>query len=240
MNNKYVTEGYSGDVNNDVAVQMAISRFMSRAFGWMAIGLFLSAAASYLVATSDTAVSMIFGNRFVFYAILGGELLLVLGLSGAQHKLSAKAATIGFLAYSILSGLTLSVVFLAYEMSSVSQIFLITSGMFAGLAAYGKATKRDLSPIGAFFGMGVWGLLLVGLANLFFQSEALSLGMSLAGVFIFAGLTAYDTQKLKVMAYYYAGDVEASEKGAVYGALTLYLDFVNLFLSLLRLFGRRK
>jgi FtsH-binding integral membrane protein len=224
--------------------QLAVSQFVSKTYGWMFVGLLLTGLVSLWVASSEAAIQIIFGNRFVFYGILIGELGLVMGLSAAYQRLSATGALLGFLAYSALSGVTFSSIFLVYTYSSIGHIFLIAAGMFGGLALVGTVTKKDLTGLGAFVGMGVWGLILVGLVNLFVQSESLSLGLSAAGVLIFSGLTAYDAQRVRSLAYQYAYEGNSSRgeagKGAVFAALTLYLNFINLFLSLLRLFGNRR
>lgn len=224
--------------------QLAVSRFVNRTYGWMFLGLMITGLVSLWVASSEAAIQLIFGNRFVFYGILLGELGLVMGLSAAYQRLTANGALMGFLAYSALSGVTFSSIFLVYTYSSIGHVFLIAAGMFGGLALFGTVTKKDLTGLGAFVGMGVWGLILVGLVNIFVQSESLSLGISAAGVLIFSGLTAYDAQRVRSLAYQYAYEGSSSRneegKGAVFAALTLYLNFINLFLSLLRLFGNRR
>jgi FtsH-binding integral membrane protein len=188
-------------------------------------------------------VQTIVGNPMIFYGAMIAEVVLVMALSAAMTRISASTAMLGFLAYSALNGVTLSMIFLIYTMTSIGQVFMISAGMFGGLALYGTVTKKDLTGIGTFVGMGLWGLILVGLVNMFVQSQSLSLGLSAAGVLIFSGLTAYDAQRIRSMAYQYASTGARSEdesKGAIFGALTLYLNFINLFLSLLRLFGNRR
>lgn len=223
--------------------QLAISRFISNTYGWMAVGLMVTGFVSYWVASSEAAIQMIIENRMLFYGLLITQLAIVMGLSASYQRLSSTAAIAGFLAYSALNGVTFSLIFLIYTASSIGQVFFLSAGMFGGLALFGTVTKRDLSGVGSFVGMGLWGLILVGLFNIFFQSESLSLGLSLAGVIIFSGLTAYDAQRIRSMAYYYAGTGMSSSdegKGAIFGALSLYLNFINLFLSLLRLLGNRR
>lgn len=236
---------YGSAFDNSVVLspsdQITMSRFLSKTYGWMTLGLLLTAFVSGYIASSESSVQWLVQNRWAFTAAIFAELGVVLGLTFAFPKLSPAAATAGFLAYSALNGVTFSVIFLIYTMSSIAQVFMITAGMFGGLALYGSVTKKNLSGIGTFFGMGLWGLILVGLVNMFVQSESLSLGLSAAGVMIFAGLTAYDAQKLRGMAYAsISGSSQERSKGAIFGALMLYLNFINLFMSLLRLFGSRR
>jgi uncharacterized protein len=223
--------------------QLAISRFVNRTYGWMSVGLLITGFVAFWVASSETALAWITMNRAIFFGILIAQLLLVMGLSASYQKLSYSGAMMGFLAYSALNGVTFSLIFLIYTASSIGQVFLLCAGMFGGLALFGSVTKKDLTGMGAFVGMGVWGLILVGIANIFIRSESLSLGLSVAGVLIFSGLTAYDAQRIRSLAYHYAGGAfghEEEGKGAVFGALSLYLNFINLFLNLLRLFGNRR
>jgi len=223
--------------------QIAISRFVSRTYSWMFMGLMLTGIVSYEIASSESAVQIILDNRAIFYGAMIAELVLVMAITAAFDRLSAAAATLGFLAYSALNGVTFSMIFLVYTLSSIGHVFMISAGMFGGLALFGSITKKDLTGVGTFVGMGIWGLILVGVANIFIQSESLSLGLSAAGVLIFSGLTAYDAQRIRSLAYQYAGGgyrTEEESKGAVFGALSLYLNFINLFLSLLRLFGSRR
>ncbi len=242
------SSGYGQTVSIGASQQMAVSQFMSRTYGWMFLGLSLTGIISYGMASSDLAFQLMMEHRGVFMGALIVEVVLVMALTAAFPRLSATTATLGFLAYSALNGVTLSLVFLAYTMASVTQVFMITAGMFGGLALFGTVTKKDLTGIGSFVGMGLWGLILVGLVNLFVQSEALSMGMSAAGVLIFSGLTAYHAQTIRSMAYQYtsaesgygSGLSDEANKGAIFGALTLYLNFINLFLNLLRLFGNRR
>lgn len=222
--------------------QLAMSRFVARTYSWMFLGLLLTGFVSFSIASSESAVQMIIQNRWVFMAVIIAEIALVMGLTATYDRLSPATATLGFLGYSALNGVTFSVVFLVYTMSSIGQVFLITAGMFGGLALYGSVTKKDLTGVGSFVGMGLWGLILVGLVNMFVQSEALSMGLSVVAVVVFAGLTAWDAQKIRAMAYQstQGGSKSDGDKGAVFGALMLYLNFINLFWALLRLFGSRR
>jgi len=198
---------------------------------------------SYALASSSSFPLLIAQNRGLFFLAVIAELGLVMGLTASFRRLSPAMATCGFLAYSCLNGVTLSVIFLAYSMAAISQVFLITAGMFGGLALYGTVTRRDLTGLGSFVGMGLWGIILMSFVNFFVRSESLSMGLGLAGVLVFSGLTAYHAQAIRGMAVQAShsgeGSIE-SRKGPVFGALLLYLNFINLFLSLLRLFGGRR
>ena len=203
----------------------------------------ITAGVSLTMVSSEMLVRTVLSNSAIMIGAIIVEFALVMALSAAMPRLSSATALLGFFAYAALNGITFSTIFLVYTGQSIGQVFLISAGMFGGLALFGTATKRDLSAMGTFFMMGLFGMILVGLVNLFMQSAALSFGISLIGVIVFSGLTAYDAQRIKSMAYQYSGGQTGSEmekKGAVFGALSLYLNFVNLFLSLLRLFGRRQ
>jgi FtsH-binding integral membrane protein len=177
----------------------------------------------------------------VFYGVLFGELAVVFGLSAAHNRLSAATATLGFLFYAMLNGVTFSVIFLSYQVGSIGQVFLLTAGMFGGLAVFGSVTKKNLSGVGTFMLMGLFGIIILSLVNIFTKSDSLNFAISFAAIIIFSGLTAYDAQKIKTMALGFGDGISEDErKGAVFGALALYLDFINLFLSLLRIFGRRR
>ncbi|PYQ26422.1 MAG: hypothetical protein DMF56_24385 [Acidobacteria bacterium] len=207
--------------------------FIRSVYAWMFGGLMLTAASALWVVMSPAMQHLIFGSRLVFFGLMIAELGLVFYLSARVTKMSAAAAASSFLVYAMLSGLTLSSIFLVYAQASIVQAFLTAGGMFAAMSVYGTVTKRDLTSWGAFFGMGLIGVLICMVVNMFLHSPMLSFAASLVGVVVFVGLTAYDTQKLKA----YATAPQLRENLAIYGALALYLDFVNLFLMLLRLFG---
>lgn len=207
--------------------------FIRSVYAWMFGGLMLTAAAALWVVASPAMQALIFGSRFVIWGLLLAELGLVFYLSLRITKMSPAAAASSFLVYSVLSGLTLSSIFFVYTQASIFQAFVTTAGMFGAMSVYGLVTKRDLTSWGAFFTMGLIGILICMVVNMFLKSSVLGFAVSIIGVFVFVGLTAYDTQKLKA----YATAPELRENLAVYGALRLYLDFVNLFLMLLRLFG---
>jgi FtsH-binding integral membrane protein len=205
-------------------------------YRWMSLGLALTGLVAWAVSQSPAALELFVENRLVFYGLIFAQLGLVFGFSSAAPRVSSTAAAAMFFAYATLTGLTFSVLFLVYTSASIALTFFVTSGAFAGLSLFGAVTKRDLSVIGRFALFAVIGLIIASVVNMFLASSALLWLTTVAGVVIFAALTAYDTQKLKEM-YASAG---AGGNLALRGALILYLDFVNMFLFLLNLFGRRK
>ncbi|MDK2920958.1 MAG: uncharacterized protein PWR24_515 [Desulfonauticus sp.] len=218
-----------------------LNAFMRGVYQWMALGLGLTGIIAYFTATSPTLLQIIFGNPLVMWGLLIGELLLVVGLSAGISKLSGSTATFLFLLYSGLNGLTLSAIFLVYTTSSIASTFLICAGMFAAMSIYGLTTKKDLTSLGSFLFMGLIGIIIASIVNIFLKSSAFQFVISGIGVIVFVGLTAYDSQKLKLMgesAPY--DDALAIRRGTILGALTLYLDFINLFLMLLRFFGQSR
>lgn len=214
-------------------VSVANSGVMRGVYGWMGSGLLLTALVSLITASSPTLMQAILGNRILFYALVFGELGLVVAISGAINRISSATASLLFLLYAALNGLTMSTIFVAYTQSSIASTFLITAGMFGAMSLYGYLTKSDLSSWGSFLFMGLVGVVIASLVNIFLQSSMLGWVMSLCGILVFTGLTAYDTQKIKRMGV-------SGGKGAILGALTLYLDFINMFLLLLRFFGNRR
>jgi FtsH-binding integral membrane protein len=204
-------------------------------YRWMSIGLGITGLVAWLVARSPAAVDLVVGNRIVFFGLLFAQLGMVFAFSAVAARASTAVAAAMFFAYAALTGVTFSVLFLAYTSSSIASTFLVTGGTFAGLCVFGAVTRRDLSAVGRFALFAVIGLIVASVVNIFLASPALMWLTTLAGVVIFAALTAYDTQKLKAL--YAAGG--AAGNLALRGALTLYLDFINMFLFLLRLFGRR-
>jgi uncharacterized protein len=221
-------------LNTDVlAAQEAERSFLARVYRWMAGGLALSAAVAFYAVSSPSLLHFV-GHNYWLLAI--GEIGLVIALSFLAPRLSGAVAGACFAAYAALNGLTFSLLFLVYQLGSIANVFFACALAFGALSIYGTRTKRDLSAWRAFLYIGLFGLIGAGLVNLFVHSEGLSFVASCAGVLVFAGLTAYDTQKLKRM----HAVAEGQQSLHVVGALILYLDFVNLFLSLLRLFGRRR
>lgn len=208
-------------------------------YGWMCAGLALSGVVAWKTAESGLWRSILSGPWL--WVCLLGELGLVIGLSAAIRKLSAALAGGLFLGYAALNGLTLSVVFIAYDLALVQRAFFVAAGMFGGFAIYGTMTKTDLGRIGSVCGMALWGLIIASIVNLFLKSSGLDWIVSLGGVVVFTGLTMADAQKIRRLADAEAElDGETVRKLGILGALTLYLDFVNLFLHLLRLMGRRR
>lgn len=197
-------------------------------------------ACFFFHAISVAAQQFVFGNRFVFYGLIIAELGLVMALSAAINRISASSATLLFLGYSALNGITFAAIFLVYTGSSIASVFLITSGTFAAMSIYGYATQRDLTGFGSFLFMGLIGIIIASLVNFFLHSEMIYWITSYIGVFIFVGLTAYDTQKIKQIGQAGFTSAEDQQKAAIIGALRLYLDFINLFLMLLRIMGNRR
>ncbi len=226
-------------VQPQVQTQAMVNSFIQSVYNWMAIGLALTGFVAYAVANSETMLSLIFGNRAVFFGLIIGELALVWILSARIGSMTSSTATAMFIGYAVLNGLTMAVIFLAYTMSSIASTFFICALTFAACSVFGMVTKRDLTSMGSFMMMGLIGIIIASLVNLFIQSSAMTMIISYIGVIVFVGLTAYDTQKIKEMAMTQPYDLEAgvARKGAIIGALNLYLDFINLFLMLLRIFG---
>lgn len=210
--------------------------FLWKVYRWMSIGLAITGTIAWFVAGTPAIVEALFSSRWIFYAFMIVQIGMVLVFATRASRMSFSAAATLFTTYAALNGVTMSVIFLAYTAASVGQVFFVSAGAFAGLAVYGATTKRDLSAMGQFMAMGLIGLVIASVVNIFLQSSAVYWISTYAGVLIFAGLTAYDNQKLRRM---YAQQGEAGNL-ALQGALTLYLDFVNLFLMLLRLFGKRR
>jgi FtsH-binding integral membrane protein len=224
-----------------MASSQASTIFLAKVFNWMAIGLGVTAAVAFMTVSSG-GVEVIRNNQLLFFGLIFGELGLVIYLSARIKNISAGTATGLFVFYSALNGATLSVVLLIYTSTSVAATFIVTAGMFAAMAIYGTVTKKDLTSLGSFMFMGLIGMIIASVVNIFMGSAMISWVISAIGVVVFTGLTAYDVQKIS---RYGAGGVmssgnEAIRKGAILGALTLYLDFINLFLSLLRLMGDRR
>jgi FtsH-binding integral membrane protein len=219
------------------AKQDAASIFLAKVFNWMAVGLGITGLVAYGTAASGLAVRIINSPLFLILAL--GTLGLVFFLSARIDKIQASTASALFVGYSVLNGLFFSTIFLRYTSTSIASTFLITAGMFGAMAVYGLVTKRDLSGWGSFLFMGLIGLILASIVNIFLKSPGVYWVTSLIGVFIFTGLTAYDVQKIKRMGEegIMAQGQEAITKGSIMGALALYLDFINLFLMLLRFFG---
>jgi len=221
-------------------IQSVQAAFMSKVYSWMSGGLAITGLIAMWVASTPAILEAIIGNQFVFFGLIIGEILLVGYLVSVIKRISAQTAGLIFTLYAILNGLTLSVVFIVYTSSSIASTFFVTAGTFGIMSFYGYYTKKDLSSWGNLLFMAFIGLIIASITNFFINSTMLYWLISYAGVLIFVGLTAYDTQKIKNMSGVEAVGSEGEAKGAIVGALTLYLDFINLFLFLLRILGDRR
>lgn len=224
---------------SDTRVQVQVNSFIQSVYNWMAIGLALTGGVAFYVAHSPSLVRLIFGNQLLFFGLIIGELGLVFYLSSRVQKIQSSTATALFMLYAALNGATLSFVFLAYTSTSIASTFFICAATFVACSVYGMVTKKDLTSLGGFMSMGLIGIIIASVINLFIRSSAMTMIISYIGVLVFVGLTAYDTQKLKHMALTQPAGLDAGvvRKGAIIGALTLYLDFINLFLMLLHILG---
>ena len=231
--------GYSSAVQaeNEITLQRYVASVMRKVFGKMSLGLLATAVTSFLVLSSETMLSLLFSSSAVMWILLAAELGLVLFLSARIDKMSSATATAMFYLYSVVNGLTLTPIFLLYTQTSIAMTFAITAGTFGAMALFGYVTKQDLSKFGSILFMALLGLIVCIVVNLFLGSSMLDLIISGAGVLIFVGLTAWDTQAIKRMCA--ETDPSMVSKVATMGALSLYLDFINLFLYLLRFFGNR-
>jgi FtsH-binding integral membrane protein len=217
----------------------AMNRFMSKVYAFMSVALGLTAAAAYGV-YAHTPLFNFITQKYTFLALIFAELIVVIILSAFINRLSFGLATAAYIVYSLLSGITLSVIFAIYQLPSIVSILLVSIVMFIAMALYGYYTKADLTTIGNILLMGLIGIVIAGVINLFFHNSAVDFFCAGLGVIIFTGLTAYDTQKIKELGTNCIEQESTCNKIALLAALTLYLDLVNLFLSLLRLFGKRK
>ena len=213
---------------------------MRKVYVWMTLALAITGFTAYGVATSPGLMQAIFTNRVLFWGLIIAEFALVMGVSAAINRLSLTTATLMFVLYSVINGATLSVVFLAYSMASIATVFFITAGTFAAMAFIGYTTKTDLTSVGKIVLMALIGLIIATVVNVFVKSTMFDIILSYVGVLIFVGLTAYDSQKIKQMLLQAPDTGEGAQKVALLGALSLYLDFINLFIYLLRIFGRRE
>jgi len=217
----------------------SIVDFMQKVYGWMFIGLLLTALVAYFISNSPALLDVILGNSILFYGLLILELALVFFLSAMINRISAGTATFIFLLYAALNGLTFSIIFLAYTESSIAFAFLVTAGTFGAMSLYGYATKKDLTSWGSFAIMTLLGIIIASVVNLFLNNSAIYWATTYVGVLVFIALTAYDTQKIKNL-YAQSLSRKDEEKESVIGALALYLDFINLFIDFLRIFGKRR
>ena len=221
-------------------VALEARKFIARVYGWMAVALVLSAASAFFAAITPSVYNFLWSGRHIgFYVLVAVEILLVVILSATLQKMPVGFAGFLFVLYSIVNGLTLSAIFLVFEIKSIYIVFLISAGMFFAMSLYGRYTKQDLNSAGRYLMMAVFGLVILAVVNLLIKSDILQWIISLVTLVVFIGLTAYDTNKI-VRASELADGSEIFKKAAIYGALELYLDFLNIFLSLLNLFGKKR
>jgi hypothetical protein len=223
---------------SSVAAAERVNAFLRQVYGWMAAGLGITAVVAFGVASSPSVLRAVLGNPILFFGLIIAELGLVFFLSSRAQTLAASTAAGLFVLYSALNGATLSFVLLAYTGQSIATTFVVTAGMFAALALFGSTTTRSLAGVGQFFFMGLIGLVLASVVSLFWHNDALEFLISVVGVLVFTGLTAWDAQRLRQMALQMPGGQAGSV--AIVGALSLYLDFINLFLFMLRFMGNRR
>ncbi len=222
------------------AVAAEQARFMMRVYNWMASGLTLTAVVAYTISNDPALLQMIFGNTIVLIGLVVAQLGLVVWLSGWVMKMSQMTAMMVFMGYSALTGVTLSSIFVVYTSASITTAFATTALTFGAMSFYGYTTKKDLTSMGSFLMMGLFGIIIASVLNIWLQNPAIYWAITYIGVFIFVGLTAYDTQKIKEMNILGNEGTEEDTKEAILGALTLYLDFINLFIMMLRLMGDRE
>ena len=223
----------------ELQASAALPVLMRKVYVWMTLALAITGFTAYAVASTPNLQEIVLLNSWVMWGLIIAEFALVMGISWGINRLSLTTATLLFILYSVINGATLSVIFVAYSIGTISKVFFITAGTFAVMAFFGYVTKTDLSKLGKIMFMALIGIIIATIVNIFVKSSGLDLILSYLGVFVFVGLTAYDIQKIKQMLWQ-AGDMsESAQKIALLGALSLYLDFINLFLYLLRIFGRR-
>jgi FtsH-binding integral membrane protein len=222
--------------------EVLVNDYVRSVYNWMFIGLALTGFVAFYVSSNEAILRLVFGNSFIFFGLILAELAMVFAIAGMVNRMSATTATALFIIYSILNGVVLSFIFLAYTRASIFSTFFICAATFLACSIYGWITKRDLTSLGGFLLMGLIGIIIASVVNWFIRSSAMSMIVSYIGVFVFVGLTAYDTQKIKNMALAQPAGLDGAviRKGAILGALSLYLDFINLFLMLLRIFGQSR
>lgn len=229
---------------NETAVlpraEIGLRHFMHMVFGWMSLGLLVTGACGAYMASDPKMIVNLIRNPVLFYGLMLGELGLVMFLSAAMARMEASTAKFAFLFYAALTGVSLSTVYLVYTSQSIASTFFLTAGVFGIMAAYGYMTKTDLTAIGNLLFMALIGLVLATLVNIWLHSAAIQWATTYIGILVFTGLTAYDAQKIKALYRPGSDGTDDETKGAILGALALYLDFINLFLSLLRATGKRR
>ena len=231
----------TNNLTRNLAEKTAQSVLFRNVYTWMTLALVITGAVAMYMAKLMTLLSMIMQNSLLFWGILIAELGVVWYLSARIHRISFTSATLLFILYSILNGATLSMIFLIYTMSSIATTFFVTAGTFGVMALFGYVTKKDLTRLGSLCIMGVIGIIIASVVNIFLQNSMMDMIISYIGVLLFVGLTAYDSQKIKRLLMQDGVEInETTQKIALLGAMTLYLDFINLFLYLLRILGDRK
>ena len=224
----------------ELEMSTAFPVLMRKVYLWMTLALVITGFTAYYVASSETLLTALFSNQILFWGLIIGELVLVFSLSAAINKLSLTTATLMFVLYSVLNGATMSFIFLVYTTSSITNVFLITAATFAVMALFGYFTKTDLTSWGKILMMALIGIIIATIVNIFTKSEGLAVILNYLGVLVFVGLTAYDSQKIKQMLMQAPDAGEGAQKVALLGALSLYLDVINLFIYLLRILGSRR
>lgn len=238
MENSMYSRSYS--YGNSINVATAYPALMRKVYVWMTLALVVTALSAYYVATTPAALYAIFSSKFMFFGLLIAEIVVVMAMTALINRMSFMVAALMMAAYSVLNGVTMSFIFVVYEMASIATTFFVTAGTFAAMAIVGYTTKKDLTKMGGILLMALIGLIIASVVNWFLQSETMSYVVSGIGVLVFTGLTAYDSQKIKEMLMQCDTVNDGTQKLALLGSLTLYLDFVNLFLYLLRFMGNRK
>ena len=238
MDYEEITTAYARE--RELEMSSAFPVLMRKVYLWMTLALVITGFTAYYVAHNETLLTALVSNQILFWGLVIGEFALVIGLSAAINKLSLTMATLMFVIYSVINGATLSFIFLVYTYSSITNVFFITAGTFAVMALIGYFVKVDLSSMGKILMMALIGIIIATIVHIFTKSEGLAMILNYLGVLVFVGLTAYDSQKIKQMMMAAPDAGEVAQKMALLGALSLYLDFINLFLYLLRIFGARR
>lgn len=237
-NNDFEITGMSRE--RELALSKAFPALIRKVYVWMALALVITGITAFGVASTPALLTAIKANQVLLFGLVIAEFALVIGVSAAINRLSLSMATLMFVLYSVINGATLSVIFLVYTMDSITSVFFITAGTFAAMAFVGYVTKKDLTSMGRILFMALIGLVIATVVNIFMRSSGLQLILNYVGVLVFVGLTAYDSQKIKQMLLMAPDTGETAQKLALLGSLTLYLDFINLFLYLLRIFGAKR
>ncbi|MBR6276756.1 MAG: Bax inhibitor-1/YccA family protein [Prevotella sp.] len=238
MDYEEIANVYSRD--RELEMSLAFPVLMRKVYLWMTLALAITGFTAYYVATNETLLTALYTNQILFWGLVIGELALVFGLSAAINKLSLTTATLMFVLYSVVNGATMSFIFLVYTASSITSVFLITAVTFAVMAFLGYFIKIDLTSMGKILMMALIGIIIATIVNIFLKSSGMAMILNYLGVLVFVGLTAYDSQKIKQMLLMAPDAGEGAQKIALLGALSLYLDFINLFIYLLRILGTRR